>query len=506
MAQIHRLLISVITAFVIAFPGGTLAGTGFDISQLPDLGDASSKTFSPREQAHFGKEIVRQMREAGMILEDPDVEEYVQSLGQHLAAHSSRPGEDFHFFVMRADGINAFALPGGYIGLNAGLILAADTEAELAGVVAHEIAHVTQRHIARQMDAMRGSGLATLGAILAAMVIAAQTGHGEAAMAGAISAQALSIQRQINHTRAHEYEADRIGIGILAEAGYDPQGMVAFFQKLHRQTQHTAGAALPEYLRTHPLTSARITEARNRADEKDFVPRPSSRRFYIARERVNAHLSVGGQRELVRLNPVRAPADLDLSLQLELYQQAITNQFRSRHEDAIRGFSQLAQNHPDVIAYHLGWAESLIADGQNEKALSVYKDARRLFPNNEPLLESHARSLLDIGKVEEALDILERLVQLPGTQARHHRLMARAHSQLNNQGESHYHMAGFHLVQGNVYGGLTQMQLAYAHPILDAKAEERYERRMAQLRRQWDLLPNDIRRAQQPRREQPDHR
>ncbi|MCP1726479.1 putative Zn-dependent protease [Natronospira proteinivora] len=504
MRALRQSLLSLVGIGLLAGAGTAHGGSGFDISQLPNLGDASSQIFSPREEARIGKDIVRQIRDAGLMLEDPDVEEYIQSVGQHLAAHSSRPGEHYRFFIMRSDGINAFALPGGYIGINAGLILAADTEAELAGVMAHEIAHVTQRHIARQMDAMRGSGLATVGAMIAAVLVASQTGNSDAAMAGALSAQALQMQRQINYTRAHEYEADRVGIRILTEAGFDPQGMVRFFEKLHRQTQHTAGAAMPEYLRTHPLTSSRITEARNRADEADGEHRDSSRRFYLIRERINAQMAARGQRELVRLNPARSPLELDFTHQLERYQQALVHQFRSRHEQAAHIFSQLANASPDIISYHLGWAENLVSQDKMEEAQEVYERAARLFPNNETLMESYARSLLDMNEIGAALKVLERLVERPGVQPRHHRLMARAHSEMGRQAESHYHMAGFHLEQGNIFAALTQMQLAFAQPQIDPRAERRFEQRMAQLRREWEMLPQEVRRAQDPRPRNPE--
>lgn len=187
----HFLAFALAAVIALSTVSGSTHAQDFDTAQLPDLGNASNTVFSPREQERIGREVLREIRRSGALLEDPDVEEYIQGLGQHIAAHSDRPGGDFHFFVIRSRAINAFALPGGYIGINAGLVLAADREAELAGVVAHEIAHVTQHHIARQIENQQGSGLATLGALLGAILIASNTGESDVALAGVLATQAL---------------------------------------------------------------------------------------------------------------------------------------------------------------------------------------------------------------------------------------------------------------------------------------------------------------------------
>ncbi|MDQ2068431.1 beta-barrel assembly-enhancing protease [Natronospira bacteriovora] len=481
----------------LALAGPTVA-QGFDTNRLPDLGDASSTVFSPSEQASIGRDIVRQIRASGAILEDPDLEEYIQGLGQHLAAHSSRPGDHFDFFIIRSPAINAFALPGGYIGINAGLILAADNESELAGVVAHEIAHVTQRHIARQIDAMRGTGLAALGAMLGAILIAANTGHADAAMATAISAQALTLQRQINFTRAHEYEADRIGIKMMAEAGFDPEGMATFFEKLQRRTQYSAGQGVPEYLRTHPLTTARITEARNRARDLRSEDHESSRRFYLMRERLNAMISASGGREVIALNPARSPMDIGFTADLDVYRQAVTAQVRGRHEEAARLFGSLRRKSPDIISYYIGEAESLLASGRETEALELYQSASALFPRNPSLSESHALSLLGAGEAQQAHDKLSAMVRRQDVPARYHRHLAQAASDLGNEAESHFHMAGFHLVQGDVYSAMIQMRLALGYPIADSRQLAQFNERMTRINMKWERLPRDVQQAQRP--------
>src|SRR5687767_8739405 len=231
-----------------------------DPEDLPDIGSPAQAMLTLEDEYQIGRMIVRGLRDQDQILEDPEVSEYIRSLGQRLSSQANDGNQRFNFFVIRDNGINAFALPGGFIGVNSGLLLDTKNESELAGVVAHEVAHVTQRHIARSIAAQSKSSLVSTAAMLAAILIGV-AGGGDAAMAGMAAAQSLAIQQQISFTRANETEADRVGLGILARSGYDPNGMPAFFETMSRY----AGSSeinIPEMLRTHPVTSTRIAETK----------------------------------------------------------------------------------------------------------------------------------------------------------------------------------------------------------------------------------------------------
>src|SRR5690606_6183983 len=183
---------------------------------------------------------------------DPEVTEYIRALGLRLSSQAHDGSQRFNFFMVRDTSINAFALPGGFIGVNAGLMLETQQESELAGVLAHEVAHVTQRHIARSLAAQSRNSLVSTAAMLAAILLGAAAGGGDAAMAGVAAAQSLAIQQQISFTRSNESEADRVGLGILARAGFDPNGMPAFFETMARRAG-TSEMNIPEMLRTHPV-------------------------------------------------------------------------------------------------------------------------------------------------------------------------------------------------------------------------------------------------------------
>lgn len=234
-------------------------------AKLPDMGESIDRDISTQEELVMGQGFYKALRQQAVMIENPMVNHYLQSLGQRLVSASGWQAYPFHFSLIKDDQINAFAAPGGYISVFSGLMLRTENENELAGVMAHEIAHVTQRHIARMILGRTQIDLTTLAAVAAAMVIGAAGGSGDAAVAAAHLGMAGAIQQQINFTRENEYEADRIGIQILADAGFDPSGMVSFFDKLGKQ-EGDSFYAKNEMLRTHPVTTNRIAEAYNRAD------------------------------------------------------------------------------------------------------------------------------------------------------------------------------------------------------------------------------------------------
>ncbi|MBM4232400.1 MAG: M48 family peptidase, partial [Gammaproteobacteria bacterium] len=228
-----KLLIAVLVTVLTALPQPLRAQTtGAD---LPDIGSGANSTMTLNDEYQLGLMVVRNLRDQGLILEDPEVTDYIQTLGSRIVAHIPESEQRYTFFVVREGGINAFALPGGFIGVNYGLITATANESQLASVLAHEIAHVKQRHIARAIQAQGRSTMASAAAMLAAIVIGMATGTPDAMQAGMAIAQGTAMQQQINFTRANEYEADRIGISFLASAGFDPNAMPDFFETIGRR-------------------------------------------------------------------------------------------------------------------------------------------------------------------------------------------------------------------------------------------------------------------------------
>ncbi|QCO68106.1 M48 family metallopeptidase [Luteimonas yindakuii] len=262
---------NVLTALLVVL--GLAASHGAAQERLPDIGSSAGTVLSPSRQAEYGQMLLAQLRHYDMVLEDPQVNDWLRTTGARLASASDQPQQPFTFFVMRDRGVNAFATLGGHIGLNVGLVLAAQTEDEVAAVLAHEVAHVTQNHVLRGVERAQRDSVPILLAMLGAIAVAAGSSSdssGEAAMAALAGAQGWAIQRQIDYTRSNESEADRLGIRTLARAGYDLEGMASMFERMQAMSRTNQGGErerLPDYLRTHPVTTTRISEARQRAEQ-----------------------------------------------------------------------------------------------------------------------------------------------------------------------------------------------------------------------------------------------
>lgn len=242
-------------------------------TRLPDIGSSAGTVLSPAKQSEYGQMLLAQLRHYDYVLEDPLVDSWLRATGNRLAESSDKPQQPFTFFMMRDRSINAFATLGGYVGVNAGLVLTAEREDEVAAVLAHEVSHVTQSHVLRGVERAQRDQVPMLLAMLGALAVASQAGgnsSGDAAMAVLAGAQGLALQRQIDYTRSNESEADRLGIRTLERSGYDPDAMATMFERMQAVSRTNQGGErerLPDYLKTHPVTTTRISEARARAEQ-----------------------------------------------------------------------------------------------------------------------------------------------------------------------------------------------------------------------------------------------
>ena len=264
---------------------GLACGARAQESSLPDIGSSAGELIDPAVEAQYGAYTLYELRRLGMVLDDPLVDDWLHAMGYRLASSSDTPRQSFTFFMMRDRQINAFATLGGYIGVNAGLVTTAQSESEVAGVVAHEIAHVSQRHVLRAVERAKKDQIPILLAMVGAIAASQAAGNsssnssnsGSNATAAAVTgAMALMAQRQINYTRSNESEADRVGIQTLARSGYEPNGMADFFERMQKANRgNSGGYQVPEYLRSHPVTTTRISETRQRA-QKLAAERPAA--------------------------------------------------------------------------------------------------------------------------------------------------------------------------------------------------------------------------------------
>ncbi|MBB3228732.1 putative Zn-dependent protease [Luteibacter sp. Sphag1AF] len=267
----QRLLLTLLAAAV------TVTASAQNDVRLPDLGSSANALLTPREADEYGASMLRQMHALDMVLDDALLDQYINDVGYRLVANSDRPKDKFTFFIVKDNQINAFAAPGGYIGVNSGLIAITQSESELAGVMAHEIGHITQNHLYRAFEDSKKNGPLMALILLGAIAAGAGSHSGDAAPAVLMGGQSLLMQRSINFTRKDETEADRVGIQTLANSGYDPEAMASFFGRMQDTMRTGAGEeAVPELLQTHPVTLTRISDAKARARvlETQMAQRP----------------------------------------------------------------------------------------------------------------------------------------------------------------------------------------------------------------------------------------
>lgn len=464
----RTLLASVLLLQSPVVPAGTV--------ELPSIGDPSGQVISPREEQALGQYFMYQLRQTRKFVEDPEIAAYLDNLGHRLAAASDSPSRQFTFFMIEDPTINAFAGPGGYIGTHTGLFLAARSEAELAGVLAHEIAHVTQRHLNRAYEAADRFSLPTMAALLAAVLIGTQSG--EAGQAAIASVQAASIQRQINFTRANEKEADRIGMSTLVRSGFDPLGMPHFFERLERQSRFY-GDRIPTFLRTHPVTEDRIADALARVDQLKAGGRSDSLTFRLMQAKLRV-ITADDAKGLIR--PFREAIETGQADVATRYGYALALTRVGKLDDAHRILQALAKNDPDRITYQIALGQVELAQGRNAAALKRYEQALALYPANPTLSIYYAQALLQNDRAAEARKVMETLIRTRGPNEDAYRLLGEAATALGRKADAHEAMAEFYLLRGQTRSAIRQLELALAQPDLDFVQTSRLESRLHDLK------------------------
>lgn len=425
---------------------------------LPDLGDASSSVLSPQMERKIGETITRDLRRDPAYVEDAEISEYLNALGARLVAASPGARMDFEFFAVRDPAINAFALPGGFVGMHTGLITTADSESEVASVLAHEIAHVTQRHIARLYGAQQQMQLPTMIA-MAAAILAARS-RPDLASGAIAAAQGAAVQSQISYTRDFEREADRVGYQTLAAAGFDVRGMPSFFEKLQRYTRASDDGTAPGYLRTHPVTTERVAEAQNRAQNAPYRQYADSQDFHLVRAKLRAE--AGDPREAV-VQAASALRERRFVSETAARYGLISAYLRNKQVAEARAEMTILRASParSAMIDTLG-ARVLQASGDMAGSIAALREALARNPYSRAVGYAYAGALLDAGRGAEALAAVNEQMRVYPRDARLFGLQARAHSLMGKRLAQHRAQAEFHALQGNLPAAVEQLQLAQA--------------------------------------------
>jgi predicted Zn-dependent protease len=377
--------------------------------QLPDLGTSSYGSLPQAEEQRLGTLFMQQVRQSIPIIKDPVLNHYINALGKTLVSNSTEHQRRFDFFIIDSADINAFAGPAAHVAVNAGTILLAKNEDELAGVMAHEISHVSQHHLARAMEKARGSTLTALATVAAAIIIGSATGHGDAAMGGLMAAQTLTMESQLGYSRDNEREADRIGIQVLHKSHYNPQAMPHFLKRMSKQQIDLLDGRF-SYLRTHPVNEERIADAKSRADHypaHDYTKRLT---FHLMQMRL---LALSGQytpTKLQHFSDDENGTNAEKSL-AKRYGHALLLQRGAKFSAAENEMRALFKAHPENHLFALSLADIYISEHNLAAALQLLEKAQSLEPDYPPLLLSYAEVLLQQNNAEKALQLLDRYVK-----------------------------------------------------------------------------------------------
>ncbi len=444
-----------------------LLTASFSLAELPTLGDPTLGSISARAEEQLGLAYYRSLRASLPLVDDIQLNYYLESLAQKLVTQSDEAGRHFTFFIVKSPVINAFALPAGYIGVHSGLFLDADNESQLASVLAHEISHVTQRHIARMIDESGNSVAINIATLIAAILVGTQNSEmGQAVLAGGL---ATAQQSSINFTRANEYEADRIGFGLLVDAGINPDGMVEFFEHL---LDKSSGLQI-EYIRTHPLDINRVTEAKNRI-KKDHAKLPkNSEDFLFAKARLAVLTNNNNSlRKLIDLNKHNDGVIAD-------YLRAIAFTKLARPAEGIAILENLSKKHKHPWI-KLALADAYYANDNRDRTLETLEQLNGLYPGYLPVTLAYAKALNAFKQPEKSIELLIRQLQTE-QYAEIYQLLAQAYH-LNGQTSAALEATGNqYALQGYYELALQQYQNALNQEDLSKTSRTRLETKKDEL-------------------------
>jgi len=450
---------------------------------LPDLGDSATVGLSPTQERKLGETVLKQIRASGGYLNDPEVNDYLNQLGGRLVAARNDPRYEFTFFAVPDSSINAFAIPGGFIGVNTGLILLAQNESELASVLAHEITHVTQNHMARMLENQKNNVWMSLAALAVAIIAArsdSKSGN-DAASAAIASAQALSMQNTLNFTRENEQEADRIGFQRLELAGFDVNAAGTVMERLQKATRFADGT-MPSYLRTHPVTYERIAEARARAAGAPYRQVADSLDFQMVRALLRSYAG----------SPGEAVAWFDSAIEEHKYNSEVAARYGlvasllrdgkvARAKEALAELEKIAPPHPmiEAMAGHV-----LLEAGETDRAVARFESALARYPNKMQLVYDYPDALIRAGRPKQAAEVAEAQLQRFPSDGPLHEIAAKAYTATNQRAKQHRHLGEYYAWLGNYPLAIDQLELAAKSPDANFYESSVVETRLRALRKE----------------------
>lgn len=444
----------IITASIMILASGPSMAQNDHFDQLPDLGSKAANYLTEIEAEKLGRAFIRQSRYLQPYVSDPELVAYINKLGQKLLQVSDDVGRDYNFYLIDNNVINAFAVPGGHIAMHTGILTKSESESELASVVAHEISHVTQRHISRKLENSRYDSWLALGALLAA----AAAGGADAAQAAFGVANASIIDRQLTYSRSYETEADSLGIRLLSRAGFDPKAMPRFFQRLLSESRVSESHA-PEFLRSHPLTVNRIAESAERVRAYPNAGEQNQEEFFLMRAKAKA--AYAGNKETARDYFADLISKGDKSL-ANRYGHALSLSKNSEFNEARSAINALLADYPGNVSIRLIHADNELEANKIEAGLAILKELyeEQVAKGNHLIDIYYANALVLTRRNEKAIPIVRAAIANGNEEPYFHILLSRAYGETGQEMQSFHERGEFHYLRGNYEFALKQFERA----------------------------------------------
>jgi predicted Zn-dependent protease len=454
-----------------------------DKNKLPEIGISGFSVLSLDKERQIGNAMMRQLRASQPVIQDPVLIEYINHLGNQLVKNAQDVNYPFKFFLINNNELNAFAFFGGHVGIHSGLLTTADNESELASVIAHEISHVTQRHLARRLESQSNSQALSMAGMVSGILIALV--NPAVGMAALSASMAATQQASINYTRGNEKEADRVGIALLANSDFDPQGAPSFFGKMSEKYRYASKP--PAMLLTHPLPESRIADARQRAHKYPLRQLPPNLNFELAKSRIQARYQNNAKDNIVYFKQkikkqrysVKAGAQYGLGL----------SYFENGDYQQAKSILELLNNEDKNNLFYIDVLTDIyIALKEYDRALAMLADLNLLMPNNQVISLNYGNALLSSGDYEKAATVLQDFLLVNPENYIANDLLTTVYRKQGKQGLMHVTKAEVLALLGAYKKAVDELQTSYGFVEEQPLLQKRIKARILQFQEQENKL------------------
>ncbi len=454
-------------------------------NKLPEIGTSGGSVLSLDKERLIGQSMMKQLRASQPIIQDPVLIEYINDLGNKLVKNANDVNYAFKFFLINNKELNAFAFFGGHVAIHSSIFTTAGTESELASVLAHEISHVTQRHLARRLESQSKTKNLSMAAMISGILIAMV--NPTVGMAALSASMAVNQQMSINYTRGNEKEADRVGIALLANSNFDPQGAPMFFTKLAEKYRYKSKP--PAMLLTHPLPESRISDARQRAYNYPIKQLPPSLNFELAKARIQSRYQGDPESNIIKFKQQLEKNTFSIKLAAQ-YGLSLSYFENKQYKEAKVILESLKNNDENNLFYIDTLTDVYLKTNEHKKALLMLSHLNSLMPNNQVVTLNYANALLESKKLKKAADLLQDFLLLNPNNFIAYDILTTVYRTQKNEGLMHINKAEIFALLGAYSKAIDELQTSYNFIDEQPLLQKRIKARILQFQAQKIKLKN----------------